>query len=323
MRIAWLDCVRVLATTLVLLCHWGQSLGQGSWGVAGGVANCIFFVLSGFCLGFRWRENGCHGFGMVFAKRRFYRLYAPFFVFVAAYTVILANSEGLDSVSTLMNFLMLSWFFKLPGAGHLWFVTGMALTYVVLMGVSRIGERMGKRQLLVAMFVSLFCVSAQSLLAYVGIRQAYFLTMLWGSVVAFLFGGKVHEVMQNSRLRWLVLQVTIVVAALLITLLVAHWKALEGHMVLYYWLCMAVAMATMVLMMVIKVNRPLPTVGFLAMISYEIYLVHYPLCSDSPLFLLRLAGNAVAYGIMLLAASLLFGFVLHIVGNSVSRVINR
>ena len=52
------DVLRVVALVMILLCHFSRGLQPLMIDVPLGiVGNCIFFALSGWLLGFKWRES--------------------------------------------------------------------------------------------------------------------------------------------------------------------------------------------------------------------------------------------------------------------------
>ena len=80
----------------------------------------------------------------------------------------------------------------------------------------------------------------------------------------------------------------------------------------YYWLCMMVAVSVICgFMLAIRRDRCNPIVMFVSAVSYEIYLVHYPLCSGSPIFLRKILDNGWLYSVTFIMVSLVGGFLLN------------
>ena len=197
-RNSGLDLVRVLALWCIMTCHfcsvYGNPLSEAIHDIFAVLGNSMFFILSGLLLGRKWRADGCPSYGFGFVIRRIKRLYPPFVVFVALYVVmLLCKGIEVPAWRILMNIGMLSWFSKLPGAGHLWFVTGMMILYFVFMGASRFGY--GIRVRIEAWWIWLFVAVgiALVLLHFSGFRQTYFIVFVLGSLIAFLYGDDLSQ----------------------------------------------------------------------------------------------------------------------------------
>ena len=243
--ISSLDYVRAFAIAMVVASHWGQGLGVGACGVLGGIANCLFFVLSGLCLGIQWHSAGCPKYGIVFLRKRVARIYVPFVAFLGVYCIVLISFNGRWGVmgnSVALNFLMLSWFAKLPGIGHLWFVTGMVMNYFVILGVSRNGNFLRKHALISILAALFVCVTGQIILSYCGVDQGYFLSMLLMSALAFAYGNRMMSCfVAQGRCRIWVLVVAGCFCVISMLGIALNWRMMSAERTVFYWWCMLVA----------------------------------------------------------------------------------
>ena len=306
------DWLRVFAISMVLICHLGQSFGMRLFGIAGGVANCIFFVLSGLCLGVNWHKYGCANMDWRVLRRRVMRLYIPFLCFLIPYLLVLGATDviGLGR-EVWLNMLMLSWFAKLPGAGHLWFVTAMLFQYALIFCVTRFYGRTKIRGMALALIILTICLSGQVIFVIKGVGQGYLLMMLSSGVIAFLFGDRILRVIMKCVSRRM-LALAVAICFIGIVALVCLCVGGGLNQTVYYWLCMVVAVSVICgFLLAIKRDWRNPLVMFVSSISYEIYLVHYPLCSGSPIFLRKILDNGWLYSVTFIMVSLIGGLLLN------------
>ena len=321
-RITSLEWVRGIAILLVLFCHYGQSVGWEKSGIAGGVANCIFFLLSGIVLGYTWRNTGGGKLGVDFLFRRFAKLYVPFILFLVPYSIILAINDNIGIVDIILNFLMLSWFRKLAGAGHLWFVTGISILYLLIFAVSHLRKINTLSPTKGGGILIIICILMQYGLVKFGIKQAYFVMLLVSGVITFLYGDIVMNTiveLRNYKVLGVVISILITVVLILIKLEVKR----VGY-TLYYWICMLVATFVVIICgIAIRANGVPRLVGWISAMSYELYLVHYPFCMKSPLFVGQIMENRSAYAVCFLGVTTICAFLLKSSSNYISCVIKK
>ena len=306
-RIIAFDCLRAFAISLVLICHLGQSFGVPLFGIAGGVANCIFFILSGLCLGVDWHKHGCIVYDWEFLRKRMVRLYIPFLCFLIPYLLVLWANDVTGWGVMCLNILMFSWFAPLPGAGHLWFVTGMLFQYVLLFCVTRFYFRTKIRGLALALIILIICLSGQVVFVITGIGQGYLLMLLAAGVIFFVFGDWIIRALMKCSNRCML---AFVMAICLLG--IVGIVGVRSNQTVYYWLCMMVAVSVSCgFLLSIRTDQCNPIIMFVSSISYEIYLIHYPLCAGSPLFLRKILHNGWVYSATVIIGSLVGGFLLN------------
>lgn len=320
-RIESLDWLRATALLMVLSCHWGQSIGWSRFGILGGVANCIFFLLSGLGLGITWRDKGCGKLRMEFFKRRLVRLYGAFFVFLVPYVVLLLTTDFSDLHKILLNFLMLSWFAKLPGAGHLWFVTGIAICYVVMAALPIVDGYAQKRPWTTALAGLITCALGQFFLCLIGITQGYFLMMVLLFAGAFIYGPQLMLFAQNNRPIAFFAVVPLAAVAFLVLWLD---NSIDCGGNIYYWMCCCIAVAFTLVFVAFNVRLSIPLLSMISGISYEVYLCHYPLCTQSPLSLVWMKSvNMMVYSVTYLGMAFALGWVIHTSTTQLKKIGRR
>lgn len=259
-----------------------------------------------------WNETeqgggGGQPFGAAFLEKRFLRLYPAFAIVVSVYAILLLLvGLRIPIWSMLLNLCGLSWFSRLPGAGHLWFVTGISGFYALLLVVSRMASLKG---------MAVVCVGLVTLhigLTELKIPQAYYCILLLGGVIAFFCGRVVTHVRLSIRRPW-VCALGLFVAVAVYVLLCYLVRGIQGSHVPFYWLSFvcAVFFAGWCILSECRLPAPPRFVGFVGSISYEIYLVHHPLCFG-PLSMKNVFPSVWSYLIAFTLITLLLSYVLHL-----------
>ena len=318
-RIATFEYLRVCAILLVVICHWMQGLGNLLGFVCGSVGNCLFFLMSGWLLGEHWRKNGCESYSGKFLWHRISRLYPAFCLFVLIYLASLLVRDiklpgELGRIA--LNFLMLSWFAKLPGAGHLWFVTGIMILYITLVIVSWLGAQLRGHGLVVVVGAIIVCIFAQVMMSMLGIRQGYFVTLVAVSVLMFLYGdiigGFVLEAYRRKG-KILLIVLPLVCVGCVCAVMLYDGESMSKSLTSAYWLSMLAAFSLLLITLIVVDKDKIcgTVITFLSSISFEIYLVHFPLCMQSPLFLREWIGNTIVYSAVFATCTLLGAYLLN------------
>ena len=139
---ATLDIVRVFAMTGVVSDHYMQAKGGEVWDNIGlwlgAVCVSIFFSLSAFLFGKKWRKDNYNQFQpSTYFRKRFSRIYIPLWITVLIIVFIesfLEKGFGIDTV--LFNILGLGWFRPFQTGGHLWYITMLLGLYLLFFALS-------------------------------------------------------------------------------------------------------------------------------------------------------------------------------------------
>lgn len=144
-RLVSFDYIRSISIIGIILCHccYGVS-GMSFLGhFLGGTFNVVFLTLSAFLLGFAWERKQCKAYDIHFLKHRIIKLtytYYPFLIFMFIFLTF--TEYNVNMKDWLMHILYLPWFDKLPGFGHLWFITLIVLCYITVYLLSKLPYRM-------------------------------------------------------------------------------------------------------------------------------------------------------------------------------------
>lgn len=295
------DVIRVLGLWMILACH---ILSHFSFGLAAPMhdalaqcGNSLFFVLSGCLLGRKWVSGGCGACGWRFVGQRVLHLWPTFATFIVLYVVALkVCGHDLSVRQVVLNAAMLSWFAKMPAAGHLWFVTAILMFYVSLVGVSRIGSWARQRFWTATVASMALAMGAQCALWALGVRQSYLLPFLWGASFLFLFEDRI---VPDRRL------MCAAGCALPVCFLI-----LGGGIPMFVqarcWVAMLAAFAVIVLVRGCRFEgrgAVASVVSWMAKVSFEVYLVHCIFIEDAIFPFRAFFGNDGLYALNYVVAS--------------------
>ena len=103
------DVLRDIGLLFILLCHFvthfDGRLASELHGIIAGAGNFIFFIISGWLMGMKWRAKGCPAFGVDFLLHCGRRIYFPLWSFLIPFSVCILLSNGVGRIwRIMMNF---------------------------------------------------------------------------------------------------------------------------------------------------------------------------------------------------------------------------
>lgn len=303
-RIAAIDGVRGVAILAIIVCHicYGFSSDSILGQYLGGTFNYVFLFISAYLLGLKYSMSH-KVYGGVFLKRRIMRLGTslyPFLLLVIGVCYI--KGIPISPLKVAMNFLFLGWVAKLPGNGHLWFVTMIMLTYVSYVFLSRVKER-NKSKLAFGMLLLIPLSIVVSLLGLPG----YCFLMLMSCCLIFFYAEQIRNYLSN--LQWEKV-LCLYFFANLITLYCFMKNLIEIGHITYYYLTLLTGIASFLLLYKLFYKRIVARFFvFTSSISFELYLVHHPI-SDYHLFM-PLTNNKTLSVIFIFVVSYVGAYILH------------
>lgn len=140
-KIISLDYIRAISILGIVLCHCCYGItGLSFLGkFLASTFNVVFITLSAFLLGLSYEKNGNKRYDRNFIIHRISKLsysYYPFIILMFAF--LLYTSHNMSIRNAVSHFLFLAWFDKLPGFGHLWYVTLIIMCYFAIYIVSKL-----------------------------------------------------------------------------------------------------------------------------------------------------------------------------------------
>ena len=291
-----LSVIRVFAMVLIVSCHIAQCYElQIAFLLNIGVQ--IFFFMSGFLYG----RLDITGSPFSFYKKRFVKVYLPYYIILAIVIVIYAvfRLYKFNAKQILLYLLNLQWFSTpIDGLNHLWFLTVLMVGYLLTPWVKRLLDKHPVWFILV--FV--VCCVAEFVLV-----KKFYSFCAW---VALYFAGMLFGHYYSKKTSNLVLLVSSIVLAILLVLFKPEWLSQDEfvhHTIWFHWVLGLFLFVSLfrLLPLIVKSEKKHSLIKHLDSISYEVYLVHHPLILGplSMMFVTKFAWLNVL--IMLLAVYVL------------------
>ena len=170
------DGIRAAAILFILLCHICFGMGWSATGrFCANTFNTVFFLLSALLLGlnvnkYKLLRGGGKRYVFQFLSKRVTRLLCSLWPMLIVFAVVFyLTGIEFSLASFAANMLMVGWFSKLPGLGHLWFVTMIMACYVTFAIIGYKPEAFKKPVLWVA-----FCLPLHIIVAHMGLPGYFF-----------------------------------------------------------------------------------------------------------------------------------------------------
>lgn len=315
-RVLEFDGIRAAAILFILLCHICFGMGWTAMGrFCANTFNTVFFLLSALLLGLNVNEYKIGGGRYVFQflSKRVTRLLCSLWPMQIVFAVVfyLAGIE-FSLTSFAANMLMVGWFSKLPGLGHLWFVTMIMACYVTFAIIGYKPEVFKKPAIW-----AVFCLPLHIVVAQMGLPGYFFLILLYCSL-AFLYAQKIVKWF-NAVPIWI-----IIVAATLINvtsyLLICNKMIVNGILMDYVTTLGGFAIFVFMYRL-FKVRTPKKLLCGISTLSYELYLIHHPFClGEISFFNLFPALNDWAVVVLVITISTISAYILKHLSGSIYNV---
>lgn len=208
-----------------------------------------------------------------------------------------------------LNFLFLGYLGKLPGNGHLWFLTVLIACYVALILLLRWRPKSGKTPWVVLIVMELLMVLSEKF----GIPGHTF-GFVGMFCFVFLRGRWLRE--KARAMNWH--QAAMVLLLNIIVLWLCYNGLHDRCRILRFVLTDICGLSLLLLML-----RYVPKVGnriisWLSGISFEIYIIHHTLCAGPLLKLTSLGYNHVLQFAMIVMISVILAMMLHYIASNIS-----
>ena len=223
--------------------------------------------------------------------------------------------ESFTLKNVIMNFAFLSWFDKMPGVGHFWFVTMIMICYVSFVIITHVRKPSllnggGKFLLL------MIAVLIQYLMDLSGL-PGFMITILFITDIVFIDAPHVYSIVNNSKYSAFVLTITIILSVTTIILLYNDYYV--SHRTTSYLLMNASGIMWFLLLMKLGNRTKLNAlIVYISTISYEIYLVHHPL-NTGPWNVYHLTHHPLIAFVLVTVGTYMIAAPLHKVGNFIYK----
>lgn len=300
------DYIRAIAIITIVLCHfflYGDLCPNIGRYLSGG-GNMLFFLLSALLHGKIWQKKGKRSIPLIsFFIKKIFRIGTslwPFLlIIVSSFLLFDINFSKLD---VLLNFMFLSAFAKLPGNGHLWFITVIMACYLMFYFASSL-KCVDNKQIMV---ILLFAIVTHVILESLGLPGNNVIIVILCTIV-FLKSNIIQDYCGKLTLSICFFLVLFNVVCLLFFLDGIY----EKNRTIAYLLTDLCGVSWMVLALRFLPNKRNKCVGVVSNYSFELYLVHHTLCAGPLIKVSSISGSYVLQFVILLFFSLILASVLN------------
>lgn len=280
MRDNTLDWIRVCAMFGILLdhylCQYNISILQNFGTQLGGFCVSIFFAVSAYLFGEKWRNSGFTGFSpLIFLKSRFVRIFIPLWLmilFTVPFELYLTNRFEISTI--LCNVVGLGWASPFGISGHFWFITMLIILYLFFLICSYANLNKVKLHwwfLLFLIIVFVYYVGQNNLNTYSKAGPPMFVFM---GVLLFSKGDLIIKIVKSKIYIWSAVAIVLTILSLYIYQLGWH-DSHKAIAVLSFILSGTISF--LVLFSIVRVTKENKYIKWLSGISFEVYLTHQPL----------------------------------------------
>lgn len=282
------DYLRAFSAIMIVICHicqgYGISLELGYY--LGGTYVDVFLLLSAYLLGISSRDKIC-SHPLQFLKKRTQRLIPTYYMFLTLSFIIIFIFIGYDALSIKQvfgHYLFLNWFWNssqvysspLPQLGHLWFMSCIMFSYILMLVISQILRKMPTLNIRKNWIIFFGVVAMLATIATLKVRfMVYPFTVLLAFTLLFFRGREImSRIRRINSVTLIVLLVIGNICGILYYLLGGY-----GYPVAIFWInlvnaCLWIATAPIIF----STTRISRSILFISTISFEIYLIHHPFC---------------------------------------------
>lgn len=300
--------LRVLSMFMIVICHLVQESSNAYIRMTAQFFNVgvfIFFVISGFLYGSKFLDESGKNYKSWYVNR-WKKVLCPFYIFLILllliYVILQKNIEFKNWIFQFLNLQGLEIYVN--GAEHLWFLTVMAICYLITPLLNEWKKREMK------FFPLIFC-----LLWITGMLSTFFISSQMGLytiyIITYVFGYMLgHKKIQiKGNLKRLLLCLMLLVAAFIRLITKSLWDGTSFYTVLCVGITQSIIAVSLLLIFLSLKFRENKIIIFLDGISYEIYLVHY-MFIVGPICLIGITGNLFMDSIIVILFTLVGAFLL-------------
>lgn len=313
------DGIRSVAILFIVLCHICFGMGWAATGrFCANTFNTVFFLLSALLLGLnvnKYKLGGGKQFILQFLSKRALRLLCSLWPLLIVFAVVFSLTDiDFSQVSFAANMLMLGWFAKLPGLGHLWFVTMIMACYVTFAIIGSTPKLFKKPAIWVV-----FCLPLHIIVTTMGLPGYFFLILLYCSL-AFLYAQDMVNWL-NAVPIWMIAAAAMLVNV--ISYLLIYNKIIDNGIFANYVTTIGGLTIFALMYRIFKVYSPGKLLCGISSISYELYLIHHPFClGEISFFNLFPALNDWAIVILIITVSTISAFILKRLSDTIYNALS-
>ena len=279
------DWLRAFSAIMIVLCHICQGFGispkLGYY--LGGTYVSVFLVLSAYLLGIKHKERIVINPGS-FLKTRMIRIIPTYYTYLSLVFIITGvfGLGHLELRQAIGHYLFLNWFIPsiridhqpLPQLGHLWFMSCIVAAYLILTisAILKLSNRTKRFWICLTIVTTLVCTVLCSVSRY----------FIYPSVVVTLFplvffvGDELFQYIYRRVSK------NVLIGLLLLSNICSivgyHYGLYQYPTLVFGSIAINSVLWIAATPYVFKRNSIPSGIAFVSSISFEIYLIHHPLC---------------------------------------------
>ena len=200
---------------------------------------------------------------------------------------------------------MLGWFSKLPYCGHLWFVSMILFCYILFTISLNV-----KNKVLFLTNLLIVCIVGQIIFTMIHF-PAYMFLILFLSGVTMIYPTNILFLIDRINI-WPMLIITALFNAYYYFLINRHFLII-GNLEYYYMAGISGLTMTIGLYKLFKKIGVSKYLTYISTLSYQIYLVHHPLCNTN--YISNIIGSKILAIILIFFTSIYCAYILNSLGN--------
>ncbi len=310
------EVIRAIAIALIITCHYClfSGLNTSIGGLRGEVGNCMFFTLSALLFGLKWDQTYKRPFDYHWLMKRYKKIASTLYPFLVILILTFILFDVPFRVSdAILNFLFLGWIAKLPGNGHLWFLTVLTVCYAIFYYVSKsVCDRFNNRGVWITMLVM---VMGSTVLVERFNIPGHAFPVLLITTFTFINAKGIIEMVKCVGIRVMILQFVVIT-----TIIVTTFCILDIYKIyrpLSYLLYTIEGISIMLFLLSLNYKHQYAVVSWISSISFELYLVHHGFCQGA--FSVLNDKNPLVSLVLLLFVSLVSVYMLKLIVGQVQK----
>lgn len=315
-KIVSFDYIRAISIICIILCHCCYGItGMNFMGqFLGNTFNIIFLALSAFLIGLSWQKNSYPKYGFSFITKRLWKLaktYYPFIIMMFAFLAYTGYSTSIKDWG--MYLLFLPWFDKIPGFGHLWFITMIMFCYFAIFTITRLPKVVVKKCKTGGILL-LIAIASQMIIGKIGLPN-YILIYLILYIYVFINAEKILNLIDRIPLKSSIFWgISITIAIILLF----YFKTQNEYTGKWCGIISAFAIFA-ILIKLFKNSKKNVIIGYISTISFELYLVHHVFCFGK-YSLFHFIPNPILGTIAVFVTSFTLATMLHYICKYIMRI---
>lgn len=321
-RIDSFDYIRVIAAFGIVLCHCCFGIEGFSFlgSFLGTSFNVIFLTMSAFLLGMKWETGNYKPYKPKFLTKRIVKLAYSYYPFLLAMFMFLVYAGYKVSIKNIaMHLTFLPWFDKLPGFGHLWFITMIVFCYIAIYLFTNMPKAFVKicKQGGVIFLALILAGTSQIIFGKLNLPNYVFIYLI-AYILVFINANRILSFFNKTPKLYLTVVAFTVIPT---TIYLFKENTLNNYTDVWVGIVNTIVIFSFLYRLLenVKYNR---IIAYISSITFEIYLVHHVFCFGK-YSIYKLINNPILGTLAIFAISITFAAILNYISNTIKKLIDK